>query len=285
MPPMSGTWGRFTLASLVGQFFPPPSKDLTAATSALLSLVQEFRVLGPFNRKIRPIRGGWSIGHYQTEVAGTLGCFVHDKDDAQKMYLLSTADAIAPGSAKKGDAILQPGKIDGGSYPEHSVAKLERWIRPTEETGTSAGIALLNDPLEFKPEIEGLGPLTGTADVRPGIAVLKVGRTSGLTVGKVLAVNLDIKVEVGENAPVLFHQVISASVPTKGGDAGAILVDAKRRALGMLFAGNETKGISFYLPITRVLERLGVLLVTGPDSRNALKSSQSPPEEASSDLC
>ncbi len=78
-------------------------------------------------QRIRPIPCGVSIGHYQI-TAGTLGVLVTDKVSGDKLILSNNHVLANSNLGKKGDAILQPGPIDGGKNPADMVATLERFI-------------------------------------------------------------------------------------------------------------------------------------------------------------
>ncbi len=78
--------------------------------------------------RFRPIiPDGVSIGHYKV-TAGTLGTMVKDRATGDRL-ILSNNHVLANGNeAQIGDAILQPGAIDGGEMPSDVVAQLERFI-------------------------------------------------------------------------------------------------------------------------------------------------------------
>ncbi|MGQ0834838.1 MAG: hypothetical protein ACT4O5_07940 [Gammaproteobacteria bacterium] len=73
----------------------------------------------------RPAPGGVSIGHRDV-TAGTLGCLVR-KNGA--LLILSNNHVLANSNdAQQGDAILQPGPIDGGRFPGDHIANLEAFV-------------------------------------------------------------------------------------------------------------------------------------------------------------
>ncbi len=78
-------------------------------------------------QRIRPIPCGVSIGHYQI-TAGTLGVLVTDKVSGDKLILSNNHVLANSNLGQKGDAILQPGPIDGGQNPGDVVATLERFV-------------------------------------------------------------------------------------------------------------------------------------------------------------
>jgi hypothetical protein len=74
--------------------------------------------------KIRPAPGGCSVGHVDV-TAGTLGCLVYRGSD---VFILSNNHVLANcNRGQRGDAILQPGKADGGTMNDQ-VAVLEDFV-------------------------------------------------------------------------------------------------------------------------------------------------------------
>ncbi len=78
-------------------------------------------------QRIRPIPCGVSIGHFKI-TAGTFGVLVTDKTSGDKLILSNNHVLANSNQGQKGDAILQPGPIDGGQNPGDMVATLERFI-------------------------------------------------------------------------------------------------------------------------------------------------------------
>lgn len=82
----------------------------------------------PKDRYRPTIPSGVSIGHYKV-TAGTLGTIVKDRTTSE-LFILSNNHVLANcNDAVPGDAILQPGAIDGGQNPADIVAKLERFVK------------------------------------------------------------------------------------------------------------------------------------------------------------
>src|SRR5687768_2467192 len=149
----------------------------------------------PWNQKrVRPLRIGLSCGHFQI-TAGTLGCFVRLRGDEGRLFILSNNHVLADENlAKAGDAILQQGKLDGGKKPQDLVATFTAAVK-LKDTGLNfvdAAIAEVTSGLKAKANlksIKGLGKLAGLggAFVDTGTEVAKLGRTTGLTRGRVTA--------------------------------------------------------------------------------------------------
>jgi hypothetical protein len=233
----------------------------------------------PQQKRTRPLKIGVSVGHFKI-TAGTLGCFVRglDPKDKQAVMILSNNHVLAnENGARAGDAILQPGKFDGGENPADKVAALKRFVR-LKKTGANfidAAVAALDEGMGYNAKaLAGLGgPLAGVGDpfLDEGTPVAKVGRTTGTTRGKVTAFELD-NVFVGYDLGSLrFDGQVEIEGDgddtfSAGGDSGSLIVDADREAVALLFAGGDVggsngKGLTFAHPIARVLQELKVELI------------------------
>lgn len=222
----------------------------------------------------RPLRIGVSVGHFKI-TAGTLGAFVRPRGGGP-VALLSNNHVLAnENRAKKGDAILQPGSYDGGTNPEDAVATLTDFVRikiPGTNT-VDAAYATVAERIETDlTKLTGLGKLKGVGDVflDEGTAVSKIGRTTGLTHGKVTAFELD-NVTVGfDIGNARFDNQIEiestgAGPFSLGGDSGSLIMGEDLRAVGLLFAGSDQggsngQGLTYANPIHGVLEALAIEL-------------------------
>ncbi len=219
----------------------------------------------------RPLRIGGSIGHVDI-TAGTLGCFVTPRGaGGTEDWILSNNHVLANENlASIGDTILQPGDADGGRKTKDAVGKLEKSIRLKKKNNrVDAAVANIEEEIEyFYNELATLGEIAGvrTDPLDEGETVYKVGRTTGVTKGRVSAIELD-SLEVGYDIGVLefdgqieiepFERVKPFSL---GGDSGSLIVDSKRRAVALLFAGNDVDS-TYANPIGQVLDALKVDLV------------------------
>jgi hypothetical protein len=232
-------------------------------------------------RRARPAMGGDSVGH-DAGGAGTLGCLVRDRHDRDSLYVLSDFNALCPARARPraGDAILQPGRADGGNRARDLIATLARWTEVRDEPGAaltnlSGAIALVRQPGEVSPEIRGRGIPRGVRSPREGQEVFLVGRTTKLARGTVLRTGVEEEIPcphsqivdgtrgTGDGSgffPVLFGDLIETTAMIEQGDCGAVLLDSDNYAIGLAFAGSQE--ISLFVPIGKVLEALEVELVT-----------------------
>ncbi len=243
--------------------------------------------------RFRPAPGGVSIGHYQI-TAGTLGCLVKKND---KLYILSNNHVLANSNeASLGDPILQPGPYDGGQNPADQIAVLSEFVQiqfadggSTCPIGNSAA-AILNglaaitgsktrlkavlpqaadnlvdcaiaEPMEpgmVVNEILNIGTISGTAEATLGMPLKKSGRTTGLTTGTVLQVNVTSQVSYGTNKTATFVDQFMAGAMSQGGDSGSAVLNNDNKLVGLLFAGSNTTTIMNR--IQNVFQQLNVTL-------------------------
>lgn len=233
---------------------------------------------------------GISTGNYKITV-GTFGCVVYRNEDegeckgfidclirfllrlldsilrllgmgaVKKKYILSNNHVLADTSLVgdpdiRGDAVLQPGPADNGKNPQDRIAKLYDYVEIDPDgcyVDCAIAEALNNDDVTC--EILEVGAPNGVAEIEIGEDVKKSGRTTGLTAGKVLYKNVDIKVDYTK-AIVLCKDQILCSAMSEGGDSGSVVLDENNNIVGLLFAGSSQ--FTIVNPIQRVLEELDV---------------------------
>jgi hypothetical protein len=218
-----------------------------------------------------------SIAHHEV-TAGTLGGFVtRSAPDgvAGDVYALSNWHVLAGSpSARPGDAILQPGPADGGTDPQDRVGELALAapLSPQGAHVVDAALARLDDP-RVDPRYP-VGLLAGAGEVAGDEVVAKIGRTTGLTEGRITAIELD-EVIVGYGEPLgelrfdnqIEVEATGSGAFSRGGDSGSLVYrPADRVAIGLLFAGSETggrndSGLTYLNPIAAVLGAVGATLV------------------------
>jgi hypothetical protein len=226
-------------------------------------------------RRRRPLVIGCSIGHFRV-TAGTLGCFVQSRTD-QTVSILSNNHVLAnENRGKAGDAILQPGDLDGGRNPQDVVAKLSTFVR-LKPRGTNFVDCALAEPvtgIKFNARklgtfglLKGLGP----EFLDEGARVRKVGRTTGETKGRVTAFELDNVVVEFDIGNLRFDNQIEIEGIGKqpfsdGGDSGSLIINSRNQGVGLLFAGGDIggtngMGLTYANPLRAVLDALNVDLV------------------------
>jgi hypothetical protein len=228
----------------------------------------------------RPAPGGVSIGHRDI-TAGTLGCLVKDDDGT---YILSNNHVLANANeASPGDAILQPGPIDGGRNPADKIAELARFVQismpepaPPSDCPIATGVAWLGNlfaraagsstrlqavrpfagenlvdaalarPVnvaDLREDILDVGTLSGTKAGELGMAVKKSGRTTGFTTGEIQQVDVTVDVDYGGGRIARFTDQLLTGSMSQGGDSGSAVVDESGHLVGLLFAGSDTSTI------------------------------------------
>jgi len=168
-----------------------------------------------------------------------------------------------------GDPILQPGAYDGGKM-EDTVANLLRFIplrtlrvkdlspggkiKPGDVNVADAAVARLAAGIECDASPVGLPAPKGVAPAKLGMVVQKSGRMTGLTRGKVKALNCTLKVGYEWDRIGIFTGQILCTCKSQGGDSGSLVVDERNRAVGLLFAGSDT--VTVATPVDIVLKGL-----------------------------
>ena len=228
-----------------------------------------------YQRTQRPLRIGCSVGHEKV-TAGTLGGFVRPRN-GDGLAILSNNHVLAnENRAKKGDAILQPGALDGGGAPRDVVANLTTFPRLKRHGANLVDCAMAEivEGVEAKTSaMRGLGKLTGLGDafLDEGARVAKLGRTTGLTRGRVTAFELDEVYVAYDTGTLRFDGCIEIEGAedgpfSDGGDSGSLIVDEDTRAVALLFAGSDQggangQGLTYANPIRQVLDTLKAELV------------------------
>lgn len=219
-----------------------------------------------FTSRIRPARPGFSIGHIKI-TAGTFGCLVRDSCYPCNYYILSNNHVLANSNASSiGDPILQPGPIDGGVNPRDVIARLSRFEPIT--FGSSARYNLVDAAIarpirsrDVMAAITNLGIPKGVIEATLGMDVIKSGRTTETTAGKVTGIDASIAVNYGASGVAYFRNQIITTDMSQGGDSGSLLLSrAGREATGLLFAGSSV--ITIHNNISNVMMALKVKVLT-----------------------
>jgi hypothetical protein len=244
--------------------------------------------------KWRPAPGGVSIGHINI-TAGTLGCLVLK---GSELFILSNNHVLADTNlGKKGDAIIQPGKHDGGTLAD-KIATLEEFVTidfgtsPTtcstakaveellnaiakgigsghrlvsyqESTGENLVDAALARPLSLdlvEKRILNIGVPQGSREATLGTNIKKSGRTTGFTNGRITQIDATVQVSYGSAGVATFTDQFVAGAMSAGGDSGSAVLDEEDYVVGLLFAGSDNTTI--INPIQFVLDKLGITIAT-----------------------
>ncbi len=274
--------GRF----FAGQVIPPED------TSPSQTVVMEVQTTQGRWRPVIP--PGVSMGHFAI-TTGTFGCLVRR---GAEVFILSNNHVLANvNGAGLGDAILQPGRYDGGTI-EDRVAVLAEYV-PIDfggenpncnlATGTTsalnwlaerlgsahrimayrttpgenlidAALARPLDPAQFTPEIYKIGIPKGTHPATLGTPLKKTGRTTDYTEGRIVQLDVTMQVDYNGRTATFTHQLMANGI-SAGGDSGSAVLDSEGYVIGLLFAGSPNS--TLMNPIQTVLQMLRVELVTG----------------------
>lgn len=213
----------------------------------------------------RPTKCGASIGHHKV-TAGTLGCLVKRSSvNTDECYILSNNHILANcNNATIGDAILEPGFLDGGHLlpPIAELTDFEPLQMGNGVNVMDAAIAKVLNRVDVIPEIIEIGKVQ-----QPTILamlkqfVCKYGRTTQYTEGVVSDLSANISV-IYNNMYASFEDQIAIdginSFFSALGDSGSLVVDrTNQQPLGLIFAGGSI-GTSFATPISQILMRFQV---------------------------
>jgi hypothetical protein len=276
-------------SQLSSQDLVPAAVDGTATDVVQTGVI---RALQAPTDRFRPAPGGVSVGHVAI-TAGTLGCWV--TKNGQNVILSNNHVLANSNDAEIGDAIIQPGPYDGGSFPQDHIANLTQFVPisfqgdPSEcqfanavvsifnlgcrmigsntrysatniqaqENRVDAAIAAPLNAADVKDEILNIGAIAGTVAAELGMAVKKSGRTTGFTTGEIQQVDVTANVQYGAGKIAVFTDQLMAGAMSQGGDSGSAVVDDNNRLTGLLFAGSDTTTI-----INRIENVFGALGVS-----------------------
>jgi hypothetical protein len=219
----------------------------------------------------RPLSGGDSISHFRAPL-GTVATTVLNRARPSERAVLSCNHVLAAlNRGISGDPVVQPATGDGGFVPNDTCGFLERWVPirfgAAGPNLVDAAIAWVDNRGSL-PGVDWIG-LPGSVrsgnSMRPGDNVFKVGRTTGLTTGSVVAVHVHgwlsyPEVLGGGGATAFFREQIVTTGMAGFGDSGSLLFDNKYNAVGLLFGGSPSH--TFFNDIAHVQRELDILLPT-----------------------
>lgn len=235
------------------------SAYLPAAQQAALTPEQE--VLDPvvLGGQLQNAGAAERLGGYGV---GTLGAFA--VDEGARAFVVSNNHVIAAENAGvAGDEIYQA-QLGRG----RAVAALASWV-PLEAAKPNrvdvAGARML-EGVAFERAFLALRERprpSGVRTPRVGLRVFKVGRTSGLTLGSVTAVEARVpRVGYGFGSAAFEGSFIveglNGATFSAPGDSGSGIYDLRGRLLGFLYAGDGT--ITLACPADEALAALGLRL-------------------------
>lgn len=219
--------------------------------------------LQSLTKKVRPTVCGYSIGPEAFPKGVTLGCIV---TDGRNRFILSCNHGIVNAVLPTGAKILQPAIEDGGRFPTDHIGAIRRYVplKPKiqsqePQNPVDCCIISVTNPSIISTEVYGIGKLQGVQTAKLQQPVVKVGRSTEITTGKVLVLNTTVLARFNDKQYLLTDQIITTPM-TQPGDSGAILLGNGNLALGLVSGGSSST--SFSNSIANVLESLEVNIVT-----------------------
>ncbi|MHB8170168.1 MAG: hypothetical protein ACYDG6_01290 [Thermincolia bacterium] len=198
-----------------------------------------------FRRRVRPVPAGFSVG--LPDLSGTVGLIVINFPQGNQLYVCSNNHVLNKNNTSGFSVTVQPGGADGGHSPRDRIGRLDRFVRLKKTNNfldAATSIPLSNSLLS--PTYATVGALPGhVASYRVGELFCKVGRTTGPVLGRVDAINVDLKVDYSQIYPQLGviqfrnQSVIVGRKPVSlAGDSGSVwLRNRDKFAAAINFAG------------------------------------------------
>ena len=233
----------------------------------------EVRVVGDVTPYAKPfahgggggtLQCGTSTGNNLECAAGTIGAVVLK---GSTKYLLSNNHVYArENAASIGEREDAPGRYDGhpkcAVTPQCGTLADFRTISFTSNNTIDCAIALMDTSRPTSVTQSG-GYTASSTVVAPsvGLAVMKSGRTSGLTTGTIQAINVTITVQYTGGVATFTGQIMTPATFIRSGDSGSLMVtQSGNNPVGLCFAGGS--GGSFANPIGPVLQAFGATIAT-----------------------
>lgn len=219
------------------------------------------------DNRYRPIEGGIATIRHPSQFIGTLGLIIRK---GKKLYGITNnhvganedVQGISPPFARKGDPWVQP---SSGTVPRDVIAKLNKWNRLKPQAPGKINhydfamgeIVLPGLEAKFN-RIKDIGLVEGTDNINLGDKVMKRGRTTLKTQGRVIATDARVYVPYqGYNCDFEGQVTIIGDPDPKvqfssGGDSGSCIVssetygrDKAHKVKALLFGGGENEETGF----------------------------------------
>jgi endonuclease G len=211
-----------------------------------------------------PMRGGISISCESHMSYGTLGGKVHDRPTGKEMILSNWHVLAADWTARRGQLIYQPGRLDGGTFA-NAFAHL---TRDAMGVNLDAAVATLTGRRRLLSEQLELGPVTGVGNWQLSLPVVKSGRGSHVTHGRIVEIESIARIRYGYLERIIRDVMIIDPLyggeVSRPGDSGAWwLNEVTMEAVGLHFAGSDMPERALAMNMRSVLDALGVEIRSG----------------------
>jgi endonuclease G len=209
------------------------------------------------------MQGGISVSNAYTNGYGTLGGLVFDRKSGDPMILSNWHVLASKWHARPGWPIYQPGRGDGGSQ-EDTVAQL---CRHAMSSDLDAAVAKLTGCRDLVNDQFNLGPVRGVSWAEFGMEVIKSGRRTGVTYGRVTGVEGTARLPYKgvrrtiRNVMTIEPRVAYGQVSAKGDSGSLWLQEETMHAVGLHFAGGNRPEHALAIYVQPVLDALDVDMV------------------------
>lgn len=161
-------------------------------------------------------------------------------------YILTNAHCTTYSiTCKKEDLIntpfIQPSPIDGGKHPDDEIGVVKKASDLTQDGYTDTALVEPHEDIKINNILHGTSIyLTGTyREPLPGEEVVKSGRSTYVTKGKVIAIGVSIKVDY-KCLTRTVYDTITTTPMGQPGDSGSPTTTKQGELIGQLFAGSDT---------------------------------------------
>jgi endonuclease G len=215
----------------------------------------------PRMRRADPLQGGISLSNASLRGSGTLGGLVRDRETGHDMILSNWHVLAGHWGIRPGWPIYQPGRGDGGRRAD-TVATFSH---SAMSSNLDAAVARLTGSRPFVNNPVGLEPVQGVGWAMPGMKVVKSGRTTGVTYGRVTGVEGTYEGYFGgvyghiHNVMTIVPRPGMEQVVSAGGDSGSIwFQEETMHAIGLHFAGSDDPEKALAIDMQPILDALNV---------------------------
>ncbi len=206
-----------------------------------------------------PLCGGMSISNEYHHAYGTLGGKVIDRTTQQEMALSNWHVLVGDWRPRPQRRIYQPGRLDNGMASD----TIGTFARDAMAINLDAAVATVTGRRFVNNQI-GLGPVRGVGDAVLGVEVVKSGRRTGVTYGRISAINGVAKLSYARVERIIRNVVTidpndRFGQVSAGGDSGSWWLDAQTmQAIALHFAGSNHPERALALDMQSVLDSLQV---------------------------
>lgn len=210
--------------------------------------------------RFAPLEGGVSVANAQLRGSGTLGGMVIDRATGVPMLLSNWHVLVGFWQAQPGWPICQPGPLDGGRASD-TVAKL---TRNAMSANLDAAVAELTGDRRIINDQLGLAPVTGVSQAKTDMEVVKSGRTSGITYGRISGIEGTTKMTYAgvlrliRNVMTIDPRQAMAQVSAPGDSGSFWIEEESMKVVGLHFVGSDSPERALAIDMQPILDALNV---------------------------